>query len=196
MAGRWNKRRDGAATGDGVLHLYGHCKAEQERELMGRFLTEWPWCIYCTWTFREPMGEVGAVKRIRWWLRLIEFGFGSDVGWMIGVEQDRDAPWPHAHGLICGRRVADPVVMYEGRPHERRVPLIEPYWRAWFDRHGAGKFEVIDPLRGHTAPSFYCAKYATKRGTVFFSENLEAFHGTANPVKIPLYPSQGVLPDV
>jgi hypothetical protein len=65
--------------------------------------------------------------------------------------------------------------------------LIEPYWRAWLDRHGAGRFAVI---RGSSAAvSFYCAKYATKRGEFFFSENLGQFRGEGAPaVRVSLFP--------
>ena len=143
---------------------------------MGRFLTEWPWLLFCTWTFRARISEERAVKEIRRWLWFLSWGFGGDVGWVMGLEQEMGAEWPHGHGLVCGLRTPG------GGGGERALPLVAPYWRAWFDRHGSGRFV---PVTG--GASFYCGKYATKRGAIYFSENVErykvgGFVGVAVPV--------------
>lgn len=148
-----------------------------ERNAMGELLTTFPWRVYCTWTFSERTGEDGALREIRRWLHVLEFAFGRDVGWVVGLEQEQGAEWPHAHGLVCGERTTAAVTLYRGKKHERTVPLIEPYWRAWTDRHGRGDFRVV--VGEGRAASFYCTKYATKRGTLHFSANLEKFRGTA-----------------
>jgi hypothetical protein len=156
---------------------------------MGELLSTFPWRVYLTWTFRDRIGPEGALREIRAHLRLFEFGFGREVGWVVGLEQEPGAPWPHAHGLLCGDRVVEPVTLYKGRAHERTVPLLEPYWRAWFDRHGSAKFEVIEgDARGC---SFYCAKYATKRGELYFSPNLHEFRGSGAPIRaLTLFPNE------
>ncbi len=164
----------------------------EEREAMGELLRDWPWRIFCTWTFAERIGEEGALREVKAWLGFLGWAMRRDVGWMIGVEQDHGAEWPHVHGLVCGGRLADRVTMYAGKPHERVVPLIEPYWRGWFDRHGSrGKFEVIEST---TATTFYCAKYAGKRGAVIFSDGLERFRGRgAALAPVKLFPEQLVM---
>lgn len=154
---------------------------------MGELLTEWPWRIYCTWTFAERTGEDAALREVKRWLHLLEFAFGREVGWVVGLEQEPSAGWPHAHGLVCGERLAADVTLYPGKKHERTVPLIEPYWRAWLDRHGAGAFRVVDGSGRGAA--FYCSKYASKRGTLHFSSNLAGFRGSAPPLeRFTLFP--------
>ena len=148
-----------------------------ERLAMGELLTTWPWRIFCTWTFQDRTGEEGALREIKRWLHVLEFAFGREIGWVVGLEQEPGADRPHGHGLVCGERTVADVTLYRGKQHERTVPLIEPYWRAWVDRHGSGAFRVITGEGRGSA--FYCTKYATKRGTLHFSANLERFRGTA-----------------
>jgi len=143
----------------GRVRLEGHRKAGPVREAFGKLLEEWPWTWYMTWTFRDPVGPVKATHEIRQHLSLIEWGMGRRIGWMYGLEQEYGADRPHGHGLICGGRE-------EGRM------LMEPYWRAWFDRNGAGRFEAP---RGQLGVSFYCAKYSGKRGEIFVSDNIGKF---------------------
>jgi len=176
-----------AARSSGGLALW----RSHEREAMGALLSTFPWRVYCTWTFRDRIGESGALREVQRWLQLLSFGFGQEVGWMVGLEQDHGALWPHAHGLVCGQRVVAEATLYRGKDHERTVPLIEPYWRAWMDRHGQGAFRVIDG-RGGRGCSFYCAKYATKRGQITFSANLERFRGSAPALeRFTLFPEVG-----
>ena len=53
------------------------------------------------------------------------------------------------------------------------MPFVEPFWLAWQRRHGGGYFKLIEgDGRGC---SFYCAKYAAKRGEVYFSSGLEQY---------------------
>lgn len=159
-----------------------------ERAAMGELLASWPWRIFCTWQFKDRIGEDGAVREIRWWLGLVAFAFGGNgrMGWMIGVEQDLGAAWPHAHGLICGERLAAQTTVYKGKPHEKTVPLIEPFWLAWKERHGGGEFRVIGD-DGRRC-SLYCAKYSAKRGAVLFSAGLEKFRGSPPAAAVTLFP--------
>lgn len=56
-----------------------------------------------------------------------------------------------------------------------------------FGRHGSGQLVILD---GHGGATFYCAKYATKWGALFFSAGLERFRlrGHACPeVKLTLF---------
>jgi hypothetical protein len=156
-----------------------------ERAAMGELLSTFPWSVYCTWTFRDRIGPVRALKEIRWWLRLPEFAYRDKLGWVVGLEQEQGAEWPHAHGLFCTRD-EDLWQWYE--PHNpsvwagrSRLPLIEVYWRAWFDKHGAGRFVKVEgDGRGC---SFYCSKYATKRGELYFSDNLATSRGQGTPAR-------------
>lgn len=161
----------------------------REREAMGDLLRTVPWSVFCTWQFRARIGEDGVLRQVRWWLSLLSFAFGRDVGWMIGVEHDLGAEWPHAHGLVVGERLGAPVTLYAGKPHQKTVPLLEPFWLAWRERHGGGRFEVIEG--DGLGCSFYCAKYAAKRGAVYFSANLERFR-SGNPVRsgLSLFPGE------
>lgn len=157
----------------GRVRLDGHKRAASVREAFGRLLQEWPWELYCTWTFADPVGPVKAIHEIRQHLSLIEWGMGRRIGWMFGLEQEYGADRPHGHGLVCGdRRLLDEIVLYKGKPHEWRGLRIEPYWLAWMDRNGAGRFEIP---KGQPNVSFYCAKYSGKRGEIFVSDNIERF---------------------
>lgn len=161
----------------------------RERQAMGELLTSWPWRVFCTWQFKSRIGEDGAVREVRRWLDLLRFAWGGEVGWMIGLEQGHGDEWPHVHGLVCGDRVGEPTTLYAGKRHQRTVPLLEPFWLAWKERHGGGRFEVITgDTRGC---SFYCAKYAAKRGLIEFSANLERFRGRgAALAPVTLYPGE------
>jgi hypothetical protein len=149
---------------------------------MGELLVTIPWTIYCTWTFKRPIGPDGAAREIQRWISLVAFSFPRGVlGWMIGLEHDLGAEWCHGHGLLVelGRDLEETITLYRGKPHERTVPLIEPYWLAWFRRHGSGQFKTI--TGDGAGCSFYCAKYSAKQGDVLFSSGLEAFRGAGGP---------------
>jgi len=148
-----------------------------------------PWQVYCTWQFRDRIGQDGVLRQVRWWLGCLAFAYGHKLGWMVGLEEDRGAEWPHAHGLVVAEGLGDPVTLYGGKAHEKTVPFIEPFWLAWQRRHGGGFFKLIEgDGRGC---SFYCAKYAAKRGEIYFSSGLERFRGTAPAVSraaVTLFP--------
>lgn len=144
----------------GRVRLEGYKKAETVREAFGKLLEEWPWKWYMTWTFRDPVGPVKVTHEIRQHLSLIEWGMGRRIGWMFGLEQEYGADRPHGHGLICGGR-------------EDRDLLMEPYWHAWNERNGAGRFVKVQG--GQEPVTFYCAKYSGKRGEIFLSDNIEKF---------------------
>src|SRR5258706_446614 len=107
------------------VRLYGHPRAGEVRRAFGRLLTEWPWALYMTWTFRDRVGPVKALHEVQQHLRLINWGLRGEIGWVVGLEQEYEADRPHAHGLICGPRLLEEVTLNRGKPHERRVPLIE-----------------------------------------------------------------------
>jgi hypothetical protein len=155
------------------VRLFNHATASAIREAFGELLSEWPWVWYLTWTFRDRVGPVKAVQEIRHHTRLIEWGMGYEICWVFGLEQEYGADRPHGHGLICGGSGnARPGELYADDPHERRVLLMEPYWRAWMDRNGAGRFVRVEDER---AVSFYCSKYSVKGGEIFMSDNLSRF---------------------
>jgi hypothetical protein len=153
---------------------------------MGELLCSIPWQVYCTWTFRDPVSPDRAVKQIRSWISTVAFGFGRDLGWMIGLEHDLGAEWCHGHGLLVALRevgkggLDDSVKVGQGE-----VPYIWPYWQSWFRRHGSGRFELIKD-REDTA--LYCAKYSAKRGEVYFSTGLERFRGQAPASRVVMFP--------
>jgi hypothetical protein len=145
---------------------------------MGALLTTIPWQLYCTWQFRERIGQDGVLRQIRWWLGCLAFAYGGKLGWMVGLEQDRGASWQHGHGLVVAAEdMGESTTVYKGKPHEKTVPFVEPFWLAWQRRHGGGFFKVING-DGHGC-AFYCAKYSAKRGEVYFSTGLERFRGGA-----------------
>lgn len=153
-------REPGIRAGE-LVRLYNHRSAPAVREAFGEMLREWPWSWYMTWTFRDRVGPVKVAQEVRQHLRLIEWGQGYRIGWLFGLEQEHGADRPHAHGLICGEREDGSQV------------LMEPYWRAWQDRMGAGRFvRTMGPL---DAVTFYCTKYSVKGGELFMSDNLATF---------------------
>lgn len=160
---------------------------------MGDLLISVPWELYCTWQFRSAISPDGALREIRWWLGCLRFAYPGDraLGWMVGIEHDIGADWCHAHGLVVAlgdQRLGGAVSLYEGKPHAKVVPFIEPFWLAWQRRHGGGFFKLIEPRSGEH-PAFYCSKYAAKRGDVVFSEGLERFRGGAPVVtSVTLFP--------
>jgi hypothetical protein len=157
----------------GRVRLEGHRKAPLLREAFGRLLEEWPWTLYLTWTFRDPVGPVKASHEIKQHLSLIEWGEGRRIGWMFGLEQEYGADRVHGHGLICeAGRLLEVVTMHRGKPFEHPDVGFAPYWWAWFQRNGAGRFQKVE---SGTAVSFYCAKYSGKRGEIFLSDNIEKF---------------------
>lgn len=127
-----------------------------------------------TWTFRDPVGPVKATHEIRQHLSLIEWGQGRCMGWMFGLEQEYGADRPHGHGLICGGR-------------ESGRMLMEPYWHAWNERNGAGRFEAP---KGQLNVSFYCAKYSGKRGEIFVSDNIDKFR-RADALEVSVAAAEG-----
>jgi hypothetical protein len=116
---------------------------------------------------------VKALHEVQQHLRFMGWGFRGEIGWVAALEQEYGADRPHAHGLICGPRVMETITMYRGKRNERTVPLLEPYWRAWLDRNGGGRFEVVRGPVDRLA--FYCAKYAARHGEIIVSDNLEKF---------------------
>jgi hypothetical protein len=159
-----------------------------EREAMGQLLATIPWQVYCTWHFRDRIGKEGVLRQVRRWLGCLAFAFRDPIGWMIGLERDSGAQWPHAHGLVVGEGLGEPVRLYTGKPHEKTVPFLEPFWLAWQQRHGGGYFVPIDG-RGTRPVSFYCAKYA-ERGEIYFSTGLERFRGAPPAEAVTLYLEQ------
>ena len=178
MRSRLREPKSTASIG-GRVRLYGHPKAPTLREAFGVLLAEWPWELYLTWTFDERVGEVKAAHEIRQHVSFIEWAMRREIGWMFGLEQEYGADRPHGHGLICGaERLIEEMELYKDKPHERRTLRIEPYWLAWKDRNGAGRFEIV---KGREDVSFYCAKYAGKRGEIFLSDNLGRFRRWRRP---------------
>lgn len=165
-----------AARSSGALRPW----VTPEKRAMGELLVTFPWVVFCTWQFRHRIGEEGALREVRTWLALLRFAWRQEVGWMIGVEQELGDEHPHVHGLVCGPRLVEVETLYRGKAHEKTVPLIEPFWLAWREAHGGGEFRIIvaGERKSKRLASFYCAKYATKRGAIEFSANLEKFRGT------------------
>jgi len=165
LAGRKGKTKE--------MKLHGYPGAGEIRKAFGRLLAEWPWQFYLTWTFRDRVGPVKALHEVQQHLRFMSWGLQGEIGWVVGLEQEHGADRPHAHGLVCGPQLIQPVMLYRGWPVEHKVLRIEPYWRAWMDRNGAGRFELV---RGPVnAVSFYCAKHAVRDGELLISDNLEKF---------------------
>jgi hypothetical protein len=163
-----------------------------EREAMGDLLSSVPWEVYCTWQFRSTISPEGALREVRWWLGCLRFAFSGPrrLGWMIGIEHDLGAEWCHAHGLVVtlgDQGLGEEVSLYAGRPHAKTVPFIEPFWLAWQRRHGGGYFKIIEG--DAVGPSFYCSKYAAKRGDIQFSPGLECFRAGAGSSGVALFPS-------
>src|SRR5262245_30159868 len=155
------------------MKLYGHPRAPEIRSAFARLFAKWPWTLYMTWTFRDRVGPVKALHEVSQHLRFVRWGLGGDAGWIVGLEQEYGADRPHAHGLVCAPRLLERVRRYAGDGEPRQSLLIEPYWRAWLDRNGAGRFELV---RGPvTAVTFYCAKHAGERGELLISDNIEKF---------------------
>lgn len=183
--------RDGSGRPAGYGRFEMRDRAE--RDAMAELLVTIPWQVYLTWTFRHSIGPDGALREILRWLSFLSWSFAHKLGWMVGLEHDLGAEWCHGHGLALalGDDLADTVKLYQGKPHERAVPLLEPFWFAWHRRHGRGKFELIDGRAGHGV-SFYCSKYAAKRGDVVFSTGLEAFRGAVSPASpVMMFPEVG-----
>src|SRR5262249_15523592 len=111
----------------GGARLTGHPQAAQLRAGFSEMLQTWSWTWFMTWTFEDCVGPQKALIEVRRHLEFIAWGAKGEIGYIAGLEQEYDAPSPHAHGLIIGG--------------ERLY--MEPYWRAWLDRNGRGRFERV-----------------------------------------------------
>src|SRR5262249_48122370 len=118
-------------------------------------LQTWSWTWFMTWTFEDCVGPQKALIEVRRHLEFIAWGAKGEIGYIAGLEQEYDAPSPHAHGLIIGG--------------ERLY--MEPYWRAWLDRNGRGRFERVRSI----GAVLYCSKLSTKGSELILSDNLGRF---------------------
>lgn len=188
----WEQGEPARRDGSGRPRQSGELRPwrSDEREAMGGLLVSVPWQLYCTWQFRDRIGEDGVLRQVRWWLGCLGFAYGGKVGWMIGLERTVGAHSSHAHGLVVALDDAgglgESVTLYTGKPHEKTVPFVEPFWLMWQRRHGGGFFKLIEG--DGVGCAFYCAKYSAKRGEVYFSSGLERWRkGGAPRAGVSLY---------
>jgi len=116
------------------------------RRNLGRWLSEFEWSCWCTWTFDARFGDTGpspdrCLHHTRRWIEQLP---GPSVGYFVATESGRLGR-VHSHGLL--------------RLPDGTTPARKSLWRSWFTRYGRCRVLPYNPRLGAT---HYVAKYITK----------------------------------
>jgi hypothetical protein len=174
-------------------------RPQNEREKLveawSALLSQWTWCWFCTFTFRDEVHPEAADKRFRVFISKLNrslygprwFKKNKSVQWVRALEWQRRGV-THYHALIAGVGNA------------RRLSWMDEWNRL------AG-FAKIEPIKSQVAVNRYCSKYITKGGEIDVGgfgtlEALRRRHGLPIPpastspeqdILIPASPSRDAM---